>query len=210
MYKVFFNGSTILFGSEVKKSLNNNIIRKFVSCDYNVVNQIISDVESDEKPLGFFILNRADNIAWNQFRCQFTEIAAAGGLVGNSLGELLFIKRLGVWDLPKGKIEKNETPEFAAIREVEEECGLSGLEIVRPLDSTYHIYRSPYHSFPKNLILKETKWFLMRYTGNEIAVPQVEEDIEAVTWFTKEKMQQVYANTYSSLCDFLEKSLLTI
>jgi 8-oxo-dGTP pyrophosphatase MutT (NUDIX family) len=210
MYKVFFNGSTILFGSEVKKSLKDNIIKKFDLCDYGVVNQIVSDVESGEKPSVFFILNHADNIAWNQFCSWFTEVPAAGGLVENSLGELLFIKRLGVWDLPKGKIEKNETPEFAAIREVEEECGISGLEIVRPLDSTYHIYRSPYHPFPKNLILKETKWFLMRYAGNDTPVPQVDEDIETVSWVAKGEMEQIYTNTYSSLCDFLEKSLLII
>jgi 8-oxo-dGTP pyrophosphatase MutT (NUDIX family) len=120
---------------------------------------------------------------------------------------LLFIKRLGVWDLPKGKIEKKETPELAAIREVEEECGLSDLKIIGPLDSTFHIYRSPYLSFPKNLVLKETKWFFMSYSGGESPVPQVEEDIEEVAWFAPEDLEQVYSNTYLSLRDFLGKML---
>jgi len=207
MYKVFFNDSTILISSEMNKSLNNNIAEKFNYVDYDVVNQIISRIELAQSPTDFYILNENIDSVWDYFKSQFVEIPAAGGLVKNIDGSLLFIKRLGVWDLPKGKIEKRETPELAAIREVEEECGLSGLQIVRQLDSTFHIYRSPYHSSPKNLVLKETKWFLMSCSGAEIAVPQVEENIEEVVWFAPENLGLVYSNTYSSLSDFLEKSL---
>lgn len=207
MYKVFFNGSTIQFGSEMNKSLNNNINEIFDLASYGVVNQIISQIESAETPSGFFILNHEIDTAWEHFRSQFVEIPAAGGLVRNSEGALLFIKRLGVWDLPKGKIEKKETPELAAIREVEEECGLSGLQVINQLESTFHIYRSPYLPYPNNLVLKETKWFLMNYSGNEIPVPQVEEDIQEVVWFSIADLDRVYSNTYSSLIDFLKKSL---
>ena len=207
MYKVFFNDSTILIDSEMNKSLNNNIAEKFDCVNYDVVNQIISRIESAQSPTDFYILNEDIDFIWNYFKSQFVEIPAAGGLVKKVDGLLLFIKRLGVWDLPKGKIEKRETPELAAIREVEEECGLSGLNIVKQLHSTFHIYRSPYLSFPKNLVLKETKWFLMSYSGDETAVPQVEENIEEVAWFAPEDLDQVYANTYSSLSDFIEKSL---
>lgn len=207
MYKVFFKGSTIQIGSEMNKSLNNNIAQTFDCVGYDVVNQIISQIESAGSPSDFYILNQDNETEWNHFRSQFVEIPAAGGLVKNAKGSLLFIKRLGVWDLPKGKIEKNETPELAAIREVEEECGLTGLEVIRQLDSTFHLYRSPYLAFPKNLVLKETKWFFMSYSGDEIPVPEIEEDIEEVAWFAPSELDQVYSNTYSSLCDFLEKSL---
>lgn len=207
MYKVFFNDSTILIGSEMNKSLNNNNAEKFNYVDYDVVNQIISRIESAQSPTDFYILNQEVDSVWNYFKSQFVEIPAAGGLVKKADGSLLFIKRLGIWDLPKGKIEKRETPELASIREVEEECGLSGLQIIRQLDSTFHIYRSPYLSFPKNLVLKETKWFLMSYSGDENPVPQVEENIEEVVWFAPKDLGQVYFNTYSSLTDFLEKSL---
>lgn len=207
MYKVFFNDSTIQIDSEMNKSLNNNIAEKYSSVDYDVVNQIISRIESDESPSCFYILNQEVDSAWSHFKSQFVEIPAAGGLVEKADGSLLFIKRLGVWDLPKGKIEKRETPELAAIREVEEECGLSGLQIIRQLDSTFHIYRSPYLTFPRNLVLKETQWFLMNYSGDEIPVPQVEENIEEVAWLSPADLGQVYSNTYSSLSDFLEKSL---
>jgi len=207
MYKVFFNDSTIQIGSGMNKSLNNNIAEIYDYVCYDVVSQIVSRIELAESPSDFLIMNQDDHSAWSHFRSQFVEIPAAGGLVKNESGSLLFIKRLGVWDLPKGKIEKKEIPEIAAIREVEEECGLSGMKIIRQLDSTFHIYRSPYLSFPKNLVLKETKWFLMSYSGTEIPVPQVEEDIEKVAWIAPDDLSQVYSNTYSSLRDFFEKSL---
>lgn len=207
MYKVFFNGSTIQFGSEMNKSLNNNITEIHDLMGYGVVNQVISQIESAGTSSGFFILNHEIDTVWEHFRSQFVEIPAAGGLVRNSEEALLFIKRLGVWDLPKGKIEKKETPELAAVREVEEECGLSGLQVINQLESTFHIYRSPYLPYPNNLVLKETKWFLMNYSGNEIPVPQVEEDIQEVVWFSIADLDRVYSNTYSSLIDFLKKSL---
>jgi len=207
MYKVFFNGSIIQIGSKMNKSLNNNITKAFDSASYGVVNQIILQIESTDNLGDFFIINSDIDDVWKHFKSQFVEIPAAGGLVRKEDGSLLFIKRLGVWDLPKGKIERKETPELAAIREVEEECGLSGLQIIKQLDSTFHIYRSPYLCFPRNLVLKETKWFLMNYSGDEIPVPQIEENIEEVAWFSQADLGQVYSNTYSSLSDFLEKSL---
>jgi 8-oxo-dGTP pyrophosphatase MutT (NUDIX family) len=109
--------------------------------------------------------------------------------------------------LPKGKIEKGETPESAAVREVEEECGVSGLSIMRQLDSTFHIYRSPYLKFPKNLVLKETMWFLMSCERKQSLAPQVEENIEEVRWFAMNELEKVRANTYSSIRDFLDKTI---
>lgn len=210
MYKVFFNDSTIRLDSEFKKSFKNNITDNVDFESYNIINQIVSEIEDTGSKSEYLILDSDMDKLWNFFRNRFVEIPAAGGLVQNSEGCLLFIRRLGVWDLPKGKIEKNETPARAAIREVEEECGLSGLSIVRQLDSTYHIYRSPYLNYPDNLVLKETRWFLMKYSGTEDLVPQTEEDIEAVRWVQVWEMDEMLADTYLSLRDFLEKTLSAI
>jgi len=210
MYKVFFNESIIKFDSEIKKSLKYNIPKLVDTESYDFVNQLVSDIESNSKASEFLILNQELNQIWDRFKSQFKLIPAAGGLVQNNKGEFLFIRRFGVWDLPKGKIEKKESSENAAVREVEEECGLTNLMIVRPLDSTFHIYRSPYLTFPRNLVLKETKWYLMYYSGNEIPIPQVDEQIEEVRWFSVSELDQVKSNTYLSLIDFLEKALETI
>ncbi len=210
MYKVFFNDSTIELGLGVKKSLRSNIEVLFDLDDYSAVIQMVGLVKSDVGNFSFCYTTPEIDSLWKFFRSQFVEIPAAGGLVQNMAGELLFIKRLGFWDLPKGKLEKKETPENAAVREVEEECGLSGIEIVQPLNSTYHIYRSPFHKEPNNLVLKETKWFLMNYSGTEVPQPQLEEDIEEVRWVAPNELESVMANTYESLRVFLAESLLLI
>lgn len=210
MYKVFFNDSLILVGSEMKKSLNRDVVQKFQNVDYDVVSQLVTRIETDSEPGSFFIFNGANDVNWTSFRKCFIEIPAAGGLVKDQNGRCLFIKRLGVWDLPKGKIEPDESPEAAAVREVEEECGIKRLNVIRQLDSTFHIYRSPFLSSPNNLVLKETKWFLMEYSGTDLPVPEVEEDIEEVAWFNMDELDTIYQNTYTSLIDFLGKVLPVI
>lgn len=210
MYKVFFNDSLILVGSEMKKLLNRDVIQKFQNVDYDVVSQLVTRIETDSESDSFFIFNGTNDVNWTSFRKCFTEIPAAGGLVKDQQNRFLFIKRLGVWDLPKGKIETGESPEVAAVREVEEECGIRQLNVIRQLDSTFHIYRSPFLPKSKNLVLKETKWFLMEYSGTELPVPEVEEDIEEVAWFSISELDKIYQNTYTSLIDFLGKVLPVI
>ena len=41
----------------------------------------------------------------------------------------LLIYRRGKWDLPKGKLDYEESPEQAGVREVEEECGIGQLKL---------------------------------------------------------------------------------
>ena len=69
----------------------------------------------------------------------FKIIEAAGGFIHNADGAL-FMYRNNKWDLPKGKIDKGETPKKGAVRECEEECGVSKLKIIKVLPATYHIY----------------------------------------------------------------------
>jgi 8-oxo-dGTP pyrophosphatase MutT (NUDIX family) len=207
MYKVFFNDCTIQIGAEGKKSFKNNITQ-FIDCQNNrFVSELISQIESGEKVHDFLLAGKQNGKLWDCFKSQLTQLPAAGGLVMRSDRSLLFIRRLGNWDLPKGKIEAGETPEMAAIREVEEECGVRGLEIIRPLDSTFHIYRSPYLSFLDNLVLKETKWFLMSCDDEQQLTPQVDENIEEVRWFAIDDLNLVMQNTYASLREFLLKTL---
>jgi len=207
MYKVFFNDSTFQMGVESKKSSKNNITQR-VDCENSgFVRGLIAEIEKSDNAINFSLQNNETELLWKCFKRQFVEIPAAGGLVKSSDQSLLFIKRLNVWDLPKGKIDRGETSEIAAIREVEEECGVKGLRIIRQLDSTYHIYRSPFLKFPDNLVLKETKWFLMSCDDDQKLIPQLEENIEEVRWIALNEIDKVIQNTYSSLREFLTKTI---
>jgi ADP-ribose pyrophosphatase YjhB (NUDIX family) len=126
---------------------------------------------------------------------------AAGGLVLNEGGDILVIYRRQHWDLPKGKLEYEESPEKAAVREVEEECGIHELEIQQLITKTYHTYTEK-----NKYILKKTHWYCMTTTDKSEPVPQEDEDIEKVRWMNREKIEsRVFENTYVSIRDvFLE------
>lgn len=136
------------------------------------------------------------------FSSLFKTINAAGGLVKNKKGEFLFIFRNGKWDLPKGKIEKGEATEIAAVREVEEECGISELKITKELESTYHTYQ-----IKEKDVLKRTYWFEMVCDDISALVPQTEEGITEVKWLSKNDLQQVYDNTYDSIKEVMKAIL---
>lgn len=140
-----------------------------------------------------------EKLLLSSFSLAFKVIEAAGGLVKNKKGEYLFIFRNGKWDLPKGKIEKGEGIKTAAIREVEEECGISKLKIVKELVSTYHTYH-----IEEKPILKRTYWFEMLCEDESKLIPQTEEGITDVKWLSKKDLQQVSDNTYESIKEVLK------
>lgn len=134
-----------------------------------------------------------------RFRKAFKYIYAAGGLIRQD-DRYLFIYRMGTWDLPKGKLEKNEDPRDAAIRECEEECGISQLSISRELNPTYHMYEHKKHGYA----LKKTFWYLMTSTYAGELVPQTEELIEKAEWLTTEQIRAtVFENTYFAILDVI-------
>ena len=132
-------------------------------------------------------------------------ILASGGLVVNEMGELLIIFRNEKWDLPKGKLKKNEDIELGAIREVEEECGVKGLSIVSVLQPTYHMYKQK-----KGLAVKKTHWFEMKCKKAQALTPQLEEGITKVEWLKPEQLDIVFENTYGSVTEVLNEFLSKI
>lgn len=131
------------------------------------------------------------------FFSKLEKVEAAGGVVYHTqLNKYLFIHRLGKWDLPKGKIDEGETPEKAAVREIREECGITGLRLVKPLMNTYHTYK-----MYNNTWHKKTYWFFFEYNKNELLAPQTEEGITTARWFSKEEFDRIYANTYGNIAD---------
>lgn len=121
------------------------------------------------------------------------KITASGGAVIQDQ-HLLMIRRLGYWDLPKGKLEMNETPEKGAIREVMEECGVQNLTIISKLPDTFHTYK-----FREKKILKKTYWYLMKAEGEQTLQPQIEEDITEVHWVPMGQVMELASESYPSL-----------
>ena len=132
----------------------------------------------------------------------FKVLEASGGVVYNEYKESLLIYRRGMWDLPKGKIEKGESVEQAALREVEEETGVTGLELGAFIKNTYHTYRD------KKLkrVLKVTHWYRMS-TSNQKLIPQAEEDIEKALWMPISDFLKAPQDVYANIKDILEAEL---
>jgi 8-oxo-(d)GTP phosphatase len=122
----------------------------------------------------------------------YTIIKAAGGVVEKD-DSILLIHRLGKWDLPKGKLEKNESSKIAAIREVFEETGVKA-KLDFKICTTWHTY-----SLNGKGILKRTKWYKMTCISDTNMKPQHEEDIEHLEWLSTKKVENAMANSYTSI-----------
>jgi len=199
-YTVFLNDRAVTICSDINSESGSKEMIMDFSGKTSIVNAY-RQFYADQEIKTLFIKTGQDfNPACKAFNGLFTRIEAAGGIVRNEMQELLFIKRLGIWDLPKGKLHKNENPEQGALREVTEETGLINLKISKQLPSTYHIYTDR----KGNEILKETFWFEMSCSENQNLVPQLEEDITEVKWFSIADLKIPVQNTYASLQNLLE------
>src|SRR5690606_31522216 len=87
-----------------------------------------------------FIHKNKDKLL-KKFLKKLPNVIAGGGKVYNDKGDILFIYRNNKWDLPKSKNEGVESIESTAIREIMEETVVAGLEIIKPLETTYHIFK---------------------------------------------------------------------
>jgi ADP-ribose pyrophosphatase YjhB (NUDIX family) len=143
-----------------------------------------------------YINNRPEFITdnWEGFCAQYMLIEAAGGLVYNLDNQLLMIFRNGKWDLPKGKLESGENISQCAMREVEEECGVEELSIVKKLKSTYHTYK-----LNGKAILKRTYWFKMNSNYKSKLTPQLEEGITKVEWVSLSEVPLKLENSYGNI-----------
>jgi ADP-ribose pyrophosphatase YjhB (NUDIX family) len=197
MYKVYYNDRVILFGKIKKVIPKGNGIVSY-SYPETSIGDIWKKFRKNTKIKLLYISGNEKKIL-PEIIAQFNLVKAGGGLVKNKAGEYLLIFRNKKWDLPKGKLEKKETARTGAKREVEEECGIKGVKIVRPLQETYHIYE-----LQKKLNIKQTKWFEMSYTGrSEKTKPQRDEGIEKAIWVHKKGITKLHKNMYPSIADIL-------
>jgi len=188
MYKVFVNDKPIIITSSSQK-INNFPVYLFKDI---VIDELLYKLNNE--PIKGITLYSSDlEKDWKKFKKYFKVVPAAGGLVTNSKNEYLFIYRNDIWDLPKGRIEKGESIEVAAVREVEEECGVFNLKIQEKIVITYHIF------FREKLRLKETHWFYMKTDYEGELKPQLEEGITVVIFKNEIEAQEALNNTYANI-----------
>ncbi len=196
VYNIYIDEKRLIVAETLPEGLNN----------YQDISQEITDlkliydlIEKSNQSQFLFLCKNA-KATLKKFSKSIRLIAAAGGLVRNERKECLVIFRNGLWDLPKGKIEEGEKTRKAAVREVEEECGIKVKKAGRKICKTYHVYKQR----NQELALKKTHWYRMKAEGQDKLKPQKEEGITKACWFTKEKLSVLTKNTYPSIIDVLE------
>jgi len=205
MYKVFFNDRIIFLVSNIEKCFNENEGLFFRFDDQKDMGSLITWFEKNTHCKKIYVFSEDITGMQAAIRLYFTFIKAAGGLVKNKKGEVLAIRRRGMWDLPKGKAEDNEDDRSAAIREVKEETGIKNADVTKEIISTYHTYQ-----LDGKRILKKTAWFEM-FSVEEQVVPQKEEDISEVRWMSAADLPEFISNTYLSVVDVLTSAgLITV
>lgn len=198
MYKIYINGVELILmpSSKLTKDIRNTE-RVMVTRYPGHRRYLLSYIDMLEKgrPLDQVIIHSTDyERLRDDWRAICPNVIAAGGLVVNEVGQVLFIYRRKHWDLPKGKMEKGESRRETALREVQEETGVTGLRIMDKLITTRHLYRGR----SGRRFVKKAYWYLMQAPGQEL-VPQAEEDIERAEWLTLDAWRQQPEPTYDNI-----------
>ena len=189
MYKVFVNESAMILTNKLAEETTH----KYYPLNESAIQEAINALSKKKLEKAYIYHPNHEEIL-NKFSKTIPIVVAAGGVVTNKKGQVLFIYRNEKWDLPKGKIDKGETIEAAAIREVEEETGVKGLHIENFLRVTYHIFK-------RNGVykLKEVHWFAMNTDYQGPLEGQLEEGIEKVKWKGPEKIKKALQNSYTNI-----------
>ena len=203
MYKIYINSTPlILINDELVETYATKKGEHLIARYAGQAKMLLNYVDMLEKT------NRYDSIViydsnleqlYADFVKHYLVLEAGGGLVFNPEQKLLMIYKRGHWDLPKGKIDPGETPEEAAVREVEEETGISGIQLGAFLTKTYHTFRDR----KNKRALKLTHWYIMNAPNQEL-IPQAEEDIEKAEWIDLNVFKQSSFPTYGNIIELIE------
>ena len=202
MYKIFHENKALVFPKiEVNSLKLDATLQESERYDAELLCDFLPEWLNDHDPGDTFIHEVSENAVVLALKETFRMAPAAGGIVVKD-GKFVSIVRKGIPDLPKGHIEQGETPEAAALREVEEETGISKLQIVKELPSTWHCYFEH-----KEWKLKRTYWYLMDTTETLQPKPQTEEGITEIKLIGKEEVEDFLKNTFRSISEILGKDL---
>jgi len=197
IYKIYMNESALIIADFVPSTLVG--YQQLDLQSFGLVNLYKKSKQVDQV-INYLLLVEDPKATLKEIKKQVKVIHAAGGLVKNGEGKLLFIHRLGKWDLPKGKVDPGEKSRITAVREVQEECGIKVDYLGVKIMSSYHVYE-----MKGTVVLKRTKWYEMAVNNSPKLIPQLSEDITQAKWLRKESLAKVLENTYHLIKDVLEK-----
>ncbi len=207
-YKIYINGTPVLLISTAEMTANNfqcdknNLLAPYIGKKKMLLQYIdLLDKNSEVESVVLY----SDDLPglWADFKSSYKVLEAAGGYLQNAQGELLVFFRRSSWDMPKGKIDPGETPEQAAVREVQEETGIQNITLGAFLTHTYHTYM-----LKEKRILKVTWWYHMQTTDAQ-TTPQTEEDIEEIRWVSPTTWLDSGVEVYGNIRDVIELGVRT-
>ncbi len=128
---------------------------------------------------------------------------SSGGIIYRKVGKkievALIVRGEGkIFCLPKGKIEKPETPQETALREVEEETGLKG-KIDREIGKINYWF---YSKEEKARIFKTVYFYLIKYESGETSRHDFE--VEEVKWLSIDEALKIM--TYPTERKMMQKA----
>ncbi|WP_353163049.1 NUDIX domain-containing protein [Myroides odoratus] len=196
MYKVFVNDKPLFLTDKIEKETDFQLfLLDSVDIDKIIIKYFQNKIDKA------FLYHPDEKAMMKRLKEKIPVQKAGGGVVYNAEGKVLFIKRNGKWDLPKGGIEKYEEIADTAVREVEEETGVRELKVIKKLPKTYHIFKRN-----GKYRLKITSWFEMSTSYDGPLTGQAEEGIEEVIWFDKEQIKEAMSNSYENIKLLVEEA----
>ena len=198
MYKVFVNDKPLFLTNEIAKETD---FQLFLLESVDIEQLIIKMFNNKIQKAYLYYPNEKEIL--KKVKEKIPVCKAGGGLVYNKKGEVLFIFRNGKWDLPKGGIEKGEEISETALREVEEETGVTNLVIKRKLQKTYHIFKRN-----GRYKLKVTHWFEMKTNFEGTPVAQANEGIEKAVWLSPGQVKVALKNSFENIKLLFEEEKL--
>ena len=199
--KIYFEDKPVFLCDKIDKTIDEYMHHPdavFIDeISTSAIKSLLHEIAKAEFHAGILFDKDLDKLKKAFFK-HFTIVIASGGAVQNTNEEILMIFRRGKWDLPKGKLDEGETLEQCAIREVEEETGLRGVELGEKITTTYHTYTE----FGKH-ILKESHWYKMQCNTDQKLVPQTEEHITDIKWVKRSDIKKYTSKTYQTIIEVL-------
>jgi len=189
MYKVFVKDAPLI----LTHTLTETDSQDYFLLNGSAIQEAIEGLATKRRKKAFIYHPNHEEIL-KKFTKKIPLEVAAGGVVTNKEGKVLFIFRNNKWDLPKGKLEKGESLEEAALREVEEETGVKGLKLENHLKTTYHIFKAG-----GRYKLKEVHWYAMKTSFAGKLKGQKSEGIAKVKWMGPKKIKKALENSYVNI-----------